>query len=303
LALAHGPGGVDKLVALKASKEASGVELAREEIFAEARVSALLNHPNIVHTFGTAELRGRPLIVMEFLEGQPLHLVMKRAWETRGSLPLAVSLRIVRDMLAGLHYAHELLGLDGEPLGLVHRDVTPQNVLVTFNGSVKVLDFGIVKTSSSRLGAQDELVRGKLNYMAPEQLAGERLDRRADVFGAGVILWEALANRRMRKSTLINEILKTTAGVELPSPRVVNPSVPVELERICMKALARERESRYSSAVELKWDLDDWGHTASELELAALMSELFPGDQHKTRRLVAMRLAQHAPSQLTSRSS
>jgi serine/threonine protein kinase len=291
LAVAHGPGGVDKLVALKASKAGIGLDLARDEIFAEARVSALLNHPNIVQTYGTAALRGRPLIVMEFLQGQPLHRLMQRAWETRGSVPLSLSLRMIRDLLAGLHYAHDLVDLAGTPLCLVHRDVTPQNVMVTFHGSVKVLDFGIVKTSSSWFGASDGPVRGKLSYMAPEQLAGERVDRRADLFGVGVILWELLANQRMRKNALVNEILKSLAGRRLPSPRTLNPSVPIELERICMKALEPDRHARYCSAAELQRDLDAWGNAGSEQALSTFMTELFPSDEQKTRTLVALRLA------------
>ena len=290
LAVAHGPGGVDKLVALKASKAGIGFDLARDEIFAEARVSALLSHPNIVQTYGTAALRGRPLIVMEFLQGQPLHRLIQRAWATRGAVPLSLSLRIIRDLLAGLHYAHELVDLAGTPLCLVHRDVTPQNVMVTFHGSVKVLDFGIVKTSSSWFGASDGPVRGKLSYMAPEQLAGERVDRRADLFAAGVILWELLASQRMRKNALVNEILKSLAGRRLPSPRSLNPNVPVPLERICMKALEPDRQARYCSAAELQRDLDAWGNVASEQALSAFMRELFPGDEQKTRTLVALRL-------------
>jgi serine/threonine-protein kinase len=169
--------------------------------------------------------------------------------------------------------------------------------MVTFNGSAKVLDFGIVKTSSSWFGAADEPVRGKLSYMAPEQLAGERVDRRADVFGAGVILWELLANQRLRKNLLVNEILKSLAGGRLPSPRALNPNVPLELERICMKTLERERKQRYASAAELQRDLDAWGQTASELELRVWLSGLFPGDEQRTRTLVAMRLARPYASQ------
>ncbi len=289
LAVAHGPGGVQKLVALKACKAEGPQE--NEALYAEARIASLLNHPNLVQTFGTVVLRGRPWIVMEFLEGHTLQRVLHSAWKRRASLPLPVTLRIVRDLLRGLEHAHELVTLDGRALCLVHRDVTPQNVLVTFDGSVKVIDFGIVKTWSSAPSGQVELVQGKLSYMAPEQLAKQLLDRRADIFGAGVILWEALAGQRMWKDASAGEISSAVCQGRLRSPRELDPSLPLELERICMKALQSDRDRRYYSAAAFQADLDEFGLLATDAELASFISELFPGDRLRTQAHIAVGLA------------
>ena len=289
LAVAHGPGGVQKLVALKACKEDGAG--ASEALYAEARIASLLNHPNLIQTFGTVVLRGRPWIVMEFLEGQTLQRVLQAAWKKRGSLPLPITLRIVRDLLRGLEHAHELVALDGRALCLVHRDVTPQNVFVTFDAAVKVIDFGIVKTWSSAPSAQVEVVQGKLNYMAPEQLAKELLDRRADLFGAGVIMWEALTNQRMWKDAAVGEVLNAVCQGRLRSPRELNPNLPLELERICMKALASDRERRYYSAAAFQADLEEFGLLATDAELASFITDLFPGDRLRTQAHVALGLA------------
>ena len=289
LAVAHGPGGVQKLVALKAYKEEGAA--AHEALYAEARIASLLSHPNLIQTFGTVVLRGRPWIVMEFLEGQTLQRVLHTAWKKRGRVPLPIALRIVRDLLRGLEHAHELVALDGRALCLVHRDVTPQNIVVTFDGGVKIIDFGIVKTWSSAPSGQAEVVQGKLNYMAPEQLAKGLLDRRADLFGAGVILWEALANQRLWKDVTVGEILSAVCHGRLRSPRELDANLPTELERICMKALHSDRERRYYSAAAFQADLDDFGPLATDAELASFISDLFPEDRLRTQAHVAAGLA------------
>lgn len=254
LAVAQGPSGFNKLVVLKALKaNLSSDPEFRRMFLNEARLSARLNHPNIVQVNEVFEQDGLPVIGMEYLDGRPLSEVLARAAR---SMTLPMHLCIISEVLSGLHYSHELTDYDGTALDVVHRDVTPHNVFVTFDGQVKILDFGIAKLSGSTVETQTGIIKGKIRYMPPEQIAGELVDRRSDVFSVGVMLWEAAAGTRiwrgLSEATIMNRVLKG----ELPAPSSVCPDVHPELERIIMKALAYHQEDRHSSALELQDDLD-----------------------------------------------
>ncbi len=295
LAVAHGPEGVDKLVVLKALKGALDTKL-REQLMNEARVSVLLNHPNVVQTYGVTVQDGRPVISMEFLDGQPLSKLLERAWQEPGVVPLSVWLRIVRDMLRGLHHAHELSSLDGKHLGLVHRDVTPQNVFVTFGGGVKILDFGIAKTVTSLLSTAPGIVKGSLRYMSPEQVQQRTLDRRSDIFSVGVILWEMLAGERLWRRSTETSVMQALRGSEaVRSPQLVNPAVPAELARIALKALALHRDDRYRSCAELLADLEAHAELASDDELVRVFGKLLRDARLDVQTLLARELL-HSPA-------
>ncbi len=198
LAVARGFSGFNKLVVLKSLRSNLASDRACVDMFLhEARLAARLNHPNVVQTYEVIEEDGRPVMVMEYLEGQPLSQIAVRAQADK-RFTLSMRLHVLCDVLAGLHYAHELRDFDGTALDLVHRDVSPQNIFVTFEGQVKLLDFGIAKVVHTSAPAETDagVLKGKVLYMAPEQIAGEALDRRADIFAVGVMLWEALAGER-----------------------------------------------------------------------------------------------------------
>src|SRR6478609_2122263 len=187
LALLEGDLGFNKLLVLKRIRP----ELAEDpEMMAmfldEARLSARLHHANVVETHEVAQEDGHTFMVMEYLEGQSLHRILHRL-RRHGGLPKAMHFQILADMLAGLHHAHELSDWDETPLGVVHRDVTPQNVFVTYDGRVKVVDFGIAKVRGASSETRAGVVKGKVAYMAPEQARGEPVDRRTDIFAAGVM--------------------------------------------------------------------------------------------------------------------
>src|SRR6266496_1714779 len=221
LAVAHGPNWFNKLVVLKALKRNLGNDPEFRAMFLnEARLAARLNHPNIVQTNEVAEYQGLPMIVMEYLQGQPLSNLLVRG-RGRG-LSLAMHLRIVAEALQGLHCAHELSDFDGTPLGVVHRDMTPHNIFVTFDGQVKVLDFGIAKLGASLVETQAGIIKGKLRYMPPEQISGDPVDRRADLYAVGVMLWEAAAGERLWKGQADAAIMNKVLNAEIPSPRSVN---------------------------------------------------------------------------------
>ena len=255
LAVALGPKGFNKLQVIKSLR----TELAEDEEFLamflnEARLAARLNHPNVVQTNEVGEEGGAHFIAMEYLEGQSLHTVLRRA---QGSFPLAMHVRVIAEACAGLHHAHELLDFDGTPLSVVHRDCTPQNVFITYDGGVKVLDFGIAKAAdSSATLTRTGVLKGKVPYMAPEQLEGHQVDRRADIFAVGAMLWEAAAGTRLWKGLNDVQIAHRVHLGDVPSPRAANPDVNDRLEAIAMRCLAMDPDERYPTAAALQQDLE-----------------------------------------------
>jgi serine/threonine-protein kinase len=248
LAVAEGPGDFRKLVVLKALRAALAHDPELRAMFLnEARLAARLHHPNVVQTYEVLEQPSGPSIVMEYLDGEPFSNLIVRG---RGAgLTLAMQLRILGDALLGLHAAHELRDFDGTPLGVVHRDVSPQNLFVTVEGQTKVLDFGIAKLDRSLVETEVGTVKGKLRYMAPEQLRGDALDRRADLYAAGVILWEALAGERMWKGLGDPEIRARVGAGDVPPPPRSEQDPSGALQRICRSALAGDPRERPPTAL------------------------------------------------------
>jgi serine/threonine-protein kinase len=256
LAVRPSTDGVDKLVVLKILRlrYADNQDLRRMFI-KEARFSARLNHANVVQTIAITQRSGLPAIVMEYLEGQSLAAIVSKAHDR---IPLELHLRIIVDALRGLHYAHELTDLDGTPLNVVHRDISPQNIFVSYDGHVKLIDFGIAKLAGVSGDTATGVIKGKLRYMPPEQIRGQPLDRRVDVYAAGVLLWEAATRERMWKGLAEVAVMHDALNGNVPLPRDVNPDIPDELDRIIRKALSPDREARYATAAELESDLESF---------------------------------------------
>lgn len=278
LALERGGNGFQRLVALKLVRsELSEIPYFLAMFYEEARLAARLNHPNIVQTYEVGAADNRHFIAMEYLEGQPLYNIRSRVGLQL--FPLALHLRILTEVLAGLHHAHTLTDFDGTPLRIVHRDVTPQNVVVTYDGQVKVVDFGVAKAGTSMRSTEPGALKGKLKYMAPEQTQGRSVDHRADVFSVGVMLWEALAGERMWEGLDEDIVLMYLSAGQVPDlPSIVRETEP-ELARICLQALAPEACWRTSSAAELQHALERWleryGEAASTRAVGAFVAEHF----------------------------
>jgi eukaryotic-like serine/threonine-protein kinase len=295
LAVARGPGGFNKLVVLKMMKRALLAEPELAEMFMnEARLSARLNHPNIVETNEVFEQDGIPVIVMQYLEGQPLSMLVTRAEQKPDKFPLAWHLRVISEALAGLHHSHDLADYDGTPLNLVHRDMTPHNVFVTYEGQVKILDFGIAKINRSAAQTEVGVIKGKLRYMPPEQLTGEGVDRRSDIFAVGVMLWEAAARQRMWRGLTDPEVMHAILNNEIPKPSSIVPDMPPRLEAIIMKAMARDPAARHATAAALQAELDEYlaelGSNARNRDIGAVVGELFADVRADTRRVVDQQL-------------
>ncbi|MFH1808132.1 MAG: serine/threonine-protein kinase [Pseudomonadota bacterium] len=221
----------------------------------EAKLAVQLQHANIVQILSLEEVEGRPFIVMEYVHGRDLHHVLRRSQDLGAPLPVDFGLHCIVEMLRGLHYAHQANGPDGKPLNLVHRDVTPSNIFISFDGEVKLGDFGVAHATGEEAGHG---MRGKLSYMAPEVVQGQAVDARADLFSAGVVLWETLAQRRLFVGKSSVEILGRIGSLDPPPPSKFNSRVAPDLDLIAARALHKDREQRFQSAVEFEEALSDF---------------------------------------------
>ena len=295
IAAAHSPGGVQKLVVLKSIRpELIRSEKVRGMFLDEARLATRLSHPNVVQTYEVVVLSGRPVIVMEYMEGQSLFSLIRKA-KDHGGLPLAMYLHLLQEALLGLDYAHSLTDYDGNSLRLVHRDISPQNVFITYDGHAKILDFGIAKALNNSTQTESGELKGKIRYMAPEQMrAVTNLDGRADVFSAGIMLWEALAERRIWKDSADVDVIHAVINDGIPKVSTVNPDVNPQLEAICAKALALNASERYQSAGEMQVALEqaceELGLRASTKDVSKLMKEVFGESRAKLRKSIDGRM-------------
>ena len=297
LSVARGPMGFNKLAVLKRLRTSDN-ETHVEMFLDEARLAARLNHPNIVHTYEVGESDGY-FIAMEYLEGQSLQALLKRLSAPQEGLSEPLVAYIAAQVLKGLHHAHDACDFDGTPLGIVHRDVSPQNLYLTYGGEVKVLDFGIAKARMNSTHTETGVLKGKVRYMAPEQLGSGPVDRRADVFAFGVVLWELLARRPLFQGDAAS-VMSRVLHENVPSVRSARPEASSALDLIAMKALERHPSDRYATADEMRVALEDFlretGHLEVERELARLMNELFAQTRDEVRGRIKVFLEKLPPS-------
>jgi hypothetical protein len=246
----------------------------------EARLAAGLLHPNIAQVHDIDVANGSYFFAMEYVHGEDLRKIVAEARRTAHTLPLEHAISILVGAAAGLHHAHEKTGRDGRPLGIVHRDVSPSNVLVTYDGCVKVVDFGIAKAATRRSVSRAGTLKGKVSYMSPEQCRGDdQLDRRSDVFAMGILLYELTTGTAPFQGKTEYAILNHIVNHPPPPPSARVPGYPPALEAIVMKALARDRDQRYSTARDLQLELERFARSErlvlSSVALALYMEELF----------------------------
>ncbi len=251
LARLSGAGGFQRFVAIKRLHP----HLANDQDFIqmfldEARLAARLHHPNVVPIVEIGESPEGYYLVMEYIEGDTLARLLARSVQAGKSLPAKAGIRILLDTLAGLHAAHELLDDDGKPLKIVHRDVSPQNILVSVDGSARITDFGVARAASRLSTTRTGQLKGKLAYMAPEQARGKDVDRRADIFAMGIVVWETLAQRRLFKGEGEADTLNRVLYEPIPLLRSANPMMPQQLEELCSKALERDPDKRFDTCLD-----------------------------------------------------
>jgi eukaryotic-like serine/threonine-protein kinase len=268
--------------------------LAEEETFRtmfldEARMSALLSHPNIVQVYDLGEAETTYFIAMEFILGENLAAVAWRGVKRQRPLSPVFGARIMADACKALNYAHFLRGSDGKPLEIVHRDISPQNVLVTYEGEVKVVDFGIAKAASKSQHTKTGMLKGKFSYMSPEQCLGNPVDKRSDVFALGIVLYELCTGKRLFKHESELMILEMITKRRITPPSEVADNIPPELEQIIMRSLEKDASQRFQTGQDFQIALEDFirsqNESATNADIAAYMRALFQDKIEEKRKL------------------
>jgi serine/threonine-protein kinase len=280
-------GGGERLAAIKVIRH----ELRQDERFVrmfldEARMLARLSHPNIAATYEFGTDAEEHFIAMELLVGRTLAEVWDACKERKLALRLEHAAWITARVADALHHAHELVDESGQPLHVVHRDVNPSNVFLTFDGDVKLFDFGLAKSASRRAASKSGIVKGKLPYLSPEQIAQLPLDRRSDIYMLGTTLWEMTTMRRLFKRADDADTLMAVRAGLVPDPRATVATYPESLWDVVRRALARDRDERYATAAELSRDLDAFVAAMGDdedmaLRTGAILDALFPGEREK----------------------
>ena len=280
----NGPGGFAKRVVIKMIlPEYAALSDFKDMFVNEARIAALLSHPNIVQTFDFGEVNDRLYIAMEHIDGASLQQVFRGAAKSGIPLGPRMAISIGVAIARALEHVSRIVGVNGEPLDVVHRDITPGNILISRQGEIKLTDFGVVKSTLNVVGTVAGTVKGKYAYMSPEQVTGQEVDLRSDIFSLGIVLWEIVTQRRLFKYATMAETITAVSKASAPKVTGLAPGCPPELARIITKALAADRRQRYQTATELLVDLetfrDSRNWTVSGREIAALLETVYPAGQ------------------------
>jgi serine/threonine protein kinase len=282
--------GVPDTVAIKLIRDELLEKREYEDMFLdEARILSRLEHPGIIRTYEFGAEDGLRYIAMELLLGRSLMDAWDACVAGGGRMPVELGVHVCARVARALEYAHELRDEDGRPLNLVHRDVNPTNVFLTYDGDVKLIDFGLAKAAGRVARSKEGIIKGKVPYLSPEQILEEGVDRRTDVYALGATLWECTTGRRLFKRDTDLETIRAIQRGDIPDPRTFGgPPYPDDLWDVVRKALARNRDERYATAADLACDLERFlercGHGDRNPALATWLAGLFPGEATKQRR-------------------
>lgn len=275
LGKACGDAGFEKLVAIKLLSAQSGAGATEHDMLAEeAKLSAVLRHPNIVRTFDLAFIDGACALVMEHVDGCDLQSVIDGLQATGRLFPIDLAAHVTAEVCDALDYAHRAVDAQGNPAGVVHRDISPPNVLLSRAGEVKIADFGVAKTDLRPSDPDLRVVQGKYCYMSPEQVQAAQVDGRSDVYSVGIVLWELLAGRRLRQQSDIGALLRAVRRADVPPPSVLRAEVPAALDSIVARATARDRRDRYPDAASMADALRRYLKTRPAIHPARCIGEL-----------------------------
>jgi len=263
----------------------------------EARVASLLRHPHVVPVIDVVEANGELSLVFDYVESFSLAELMAFSVAQKTRIPLPIAARIMHDALAGLHAAHEAVDMQGKPLDLIHRDVSPQNVIVGIDGTSRIIDFGIAKATARLSQTGQGIVKGKLRYMSPEQAKQGTIDRRSDVFSAGVVLYEAVTGKRLFPAEDVGDIFLSILLGDVTPPSEVVPALPQALDAVVLQALSGEREDRFATAVQFEEALERAVPLAPAREVARYVEQqggkLLEARREKLRELARASAAGH----------
>ncbi len=238
----------DKMVAIKMVQPKFSQDDAFKRMFMdEIKTSFSLIHPNIVQTYDYGMNNGQLYVAMEYCDGRNLKDYLQKLQSKKFIFPVEISIYIITQVCQGLHYAHTLTDkLTGKSIKVIHRDISPHNIMLTYDGAIKIIDFGIAKSETNSENTQTGTIKGKISYLAPEYLEGEELDHRYDQFAVGITLWEMLCSRKLFKAANDLAVLKKIQECKIPPPSSINPKVTKELDEIVLKALSKNRNKRFS---------------------------------------------------------
>ncbi len=266
----------------------------------EAKLAAQLNHPNIVQIYDLGRISDSYFIAMEYIFGRDMRRIIPKADGMGIPFPMVYALKIASSVCEGLYYAHQKTDMYGNALHIVHRDITPENIFVSFDGTVKILDFGIAKAANQIEQTRAGEIKGKLSYMSPEQCTGRALDHRSDIFSLGVVLYEWITGFKLFTGESEVAILKSITDGKIYPPSYFKADVPEAVEHILMKALDKDREKRYQTAWDMQYDLDQflsqYEFTPSNIHLANFLKQLFSDELDEERRRLLARGTNQAAS-------
>jgi hypothetical protein len=279
-AKSYSDAGFEKLLVIKRILEHLSDNSEFVEMFIdEAKISVELQHSNIVQIYDFGRSGENYYIAMECVEGKDIKGVLRKLAQLRKLMPQSLALLIAHEVARGLDYAHKKADLAGEALHIVHRDISPSNIIVSYSGEVKIADFGIAKAESSAFDTKDGVLKGKYEYMSPEQARGERIDHRSDLFATGIILHEMLTGRRLFKTDSDVKTLEKIKQAEVPAPSSINPTIPAALDALVLRALSRDPDARFADGRALQAAiLEQLAPVTPDLlraDLQAFMGELF----------------------------
>jgi serine/threonine protein kinase len=301
-----GPGGFQRTVVVKRILPANCSDPAFVRMFvSEAKILGMLHHPNVIQAYDFGESGGTLFLVLEYVDGPSLADTVSVLREAERPFPIGVACQIARDVCRALDHVHNLRDADGAPLNVVHRDVTPSNILVTATGTAKLLDFGVAKYRASQAKSQVGTIKGKPAYLSPETLERRDVDHRADIFSLGIVLYELLTLQPLFEGDNHQITFYRVLNMEIPPPSQVRPDIPPALDAIVLKALERDRNKRYQSAQDMARDLDEFmagqafrSEDAVEFvqELTSLVAARQPPEIPSFDRLVSA-TGEHPPSE------
>ena len=261
----------------------------------EAKISGQLNHPNIAQIYELGRIEGHHFIAMEFIWGKDLLQILSKFKKQRAYMNPFQAAYIISKLCEGLDYAHKKKDAQGESIGIIHRDVSPQNILISYEGDIKIIDFGIAKARDRSSHTAAGVLKGKFGYMSPEQIRGLPIDHRSDIFAIGTLLFEMLTSRPLFTGESDLTVLEKVRNVDIPKPREVNKEIPAEVERIILKALTRQVEDRYQHASEMQEDLERYIYTAQPVytgkRLGTWMQKVFQMERDREKAILDEMLA------------